>query len=276
MRSILLNLFLPLAALVLSLAANATSGDAPKVLVSIKPLQMIAAALTDGITEPDVLLEPGTSPHDYSMKPSDVKKIANADFIFWVGEDLERFLEKPLDRFSNTFSVLAVMDAPGVKIRKFSETNEHDEHESREVHHKGHHEHDHDHGNHDPHVWLAPENALAIAKAMEKSLIAEDKNHAEVYQANYRKFEKQVNAVDQRSQQILKPLADKGFFVFHDAWGYFTDHHNLRVAGIFTLSPEQQPGARHMLDIRKKLAAEGDTCLFREPQFQPAYLATHH
>ena len=234
---------------------------------------MIAAAITKDVAIPELLLQPGTSPHDYSMKPSDIRKIASADFIFWVGEDLERFLEKPLDRFSQTFSVLAVMDAPEVKVQKFLMAADEGEgsHEGKgEEAHTGHD--DHDHGDHDPHIWLEPHNVIAIAKAMEKALVAGDKVHEAIYKANFKHFEEQVNAADQRNRQLLKPISDKGFFVFHDAWGYFTKHYDLKVAGVFTLSPEQQPGARHIAEIRQKIKAEGNTCIFREPQFQPAYL----
>ncbi|MCL6268608.1 zinc ABC transporter substrate-binding protein ZnuA [Sansalvadorimonas sp. 2012CJ34-2] len=240
----------------------------PKVLVSIKPLQMITAAITSGVTEPELLLQPGTSPHDYSMKPSDVRKIANADFVFWIGEDLERFLEKPLNRFSSASSVLAVMDAPGVKVRKLSEKE--DKHGDE---HAGHNAHEgHDHGNHDPHIWLEPDNALAIAKTITRSLQAGDKEHADIYQLNLYQFEEQLKAVNLKNQQILKPISDRGFFTFHDAWGYFTNHYNLKVAGVFTISPEIQPGARHIAEIRQKIKTEGNTCIFREPQFKPAYL----
>ncbi len=264
------SLLFPLLALVLSGVAQASQPEPPTVLVSIKPLQIIAAAITTRVSTPELLLEPGVSPHDYSMKPSDVKRLASSDLIFWVGEDLELFLRKPLQRYGRDKGVIALMDEPGIQVREFLSLEEPDEgHGTAE--HDG---HDHNHGSHDPHIWLDPNNALAIAKSMAVHLAESDAVRAHEYLMNYQNFERQVKAIDQQNRQQFKQLSDKGFFVFHDAWGYFTRHYGLTVSGIFTLSPEQKPGARHIAEIREKLKQSGKTCIFREPQFKPAYLDT--
>ncbi len=72
----------------------ALPAHAVTVLTSIKPIQMITTELTDGVTTPDVLLQSNASPHDYALRPSDVKKVSSADLVIWFGHDLEPFLEK--------------------------------------------------------------------------------------------------------------------------------------------------------------------------------------
>ncbi|WP_281647312.1 zinc ABC transporter substrate-binding protein ZnuA [Parendozoicomonas sp. Alg238-R29] len=256
--------------------------EEPKVLVSIKPLELIATAITDGVTTPELILQPGTSPHDYSLKPSDIKNLASADLVFWIGEDLEGFLATPLDRYvGNTYSI-AMMDAPNVKVERFLSADREDVQQKMKDMEKGHngyghnghgHNHEgHDHGSHDPHIWLSPDNAIAMARAMMQALSEVDKPNAETYQANYLSFVDLVKKSDSINKQVLNDLHQKGFFIFHDAWGYFTRHYDLKVLDVFTLSPEQQPGARHMLQLRNKLKKAGKTCVFREPQFEPAYL----
>lgn len=265
----LTRLLLPFAVLVSSIA----TATEPKVLVSIKPLELIASAITDGVTKPELLLQPGTSPHDYSLKPSDIKSLASADMVFWVGEDLEGFLKKPLARYSSKAKAVALMDAPGMKIERFLSAEEDDHHDEHDGDHHSGHDHHH-HGIHDPHVWLSPDNAIAMAKAMTQALSEVDQSHAASYQANYLYFAEQVKASDATNKNLLESLHNKGFFVFHDGWGYFTRHYDLKVLDVFTLNPEQQPGARHMLALRHKLKEAGHTCVFREPQFHPAYLGT--
>ena len=67
-----------------------------KVVTSIKPLHSLASYLMDGVGKPELIVDGYASPHGFAMKPSHAKMLQNADLIFWVGEDLEGFLEKPL------------------------------------------------------------------------------------------------------------------------------------------------------------------------------------
>ena len=88
---------LPLILTILSLVTFITPVNAEvKVVTSIKPLHSLASYLMDGVGKPDLIVDGYASPHGFSMKPSHAKMLQNADLIFWVGEDLENFLEKPL------------------------------------------------------------------------------------------------------------------------------------------------------------------------------------
>ena len=64
------------------------------VVTSMKPLGFIAAAIADGVTETQVLLPDGASEHDYSLRPSDVKRLQNADLVVWIGPEMEAFMDK--------------------------------------------------------------------------------------------------------------------------------------------------------------------------------------
>ena len=67
-----------------------------KVVATIKPIHSLASYLMDGVGKPDLIVDGYASPHGFALKPSHAKMIQNADIIFWVGEDIESFLEKPL------------------------------------------------------------------------------------------------------------------------------------------------------------------------------------
>ena len=73
-----------------------------KVVASIKPIHSLASYLMEGIAKPDLIVDGYASPHGFALKPSHAKMLQNADLIFWVGEDLENFLVKPLNAIAKS------------------------------------------------------------------------------------------------------------------------------------------------------------------------------
>ena len=251
-----------LGSLFLTIANGLSAQEPPKILSSIKPLQLIAQAVTDGIAPVDVLLPPGASPHSHSLRPSDARRLNEADVVFWVGPDMETFLPRMLTGAKQAVSV-PLMTTGQLKLLKNGSGEQHDH---------GHGHHDHDHGEYDAHIWLSPENALSMAETMAKTLGRIDKANHRLYEKNLEKFRARMNEADQKNRKRLVQLSDKPIFVFHDAYSYIQQHYGLNIAGYFTLNPEQQPGARHLAQLREKLRSSGETCVFREPQFTPAYV----
>ncbi|WP_050923997.1 zinc ABC transporter substrate-binding protein ZnuA [Vibrio harveyi] len=244
-------------AIILAVSAILTlPAHAVTVLTSIKPIQMITTELTEGVTAPDVLLQNNASPHDYALRPSDVQKVAAADLVIWYGHDLEPFLEKVVTDRGNT---LTLSQIPGLSLREFGSEHSHD--------HDG-----HDHGTHDPHFWLGVETVQQVANAIAHKLAEVDPVHADTYANNLKKFEVNLNATDSEIKQQLAPVKDKGYFVFHDAYGYFEERYGLNQMGHFTVSPDRKPGAKTLIRIRKTLGTGDVACVFSEPQFTPAVI----
>jgi zinc transport system substrate-binding protein len=229
------------------------------VLTSIKPLQLIAAAITDGVSTADVLIPVGASHHEYALKPSDAAKLKQADVIFWVGPTLETFLEKLLSQPQYSTKSLALIDSKGLHLRQYKN---HD-------HAEDHHEHD---LMTDPHIWLLPVNAGVIANAMMKKLSEADPTNKARYQQNYDQLMVALTQTDKQAADKLASVKSKGYVVLHDGYGYFEEHYGLNHQGELTLSPERAPGAKHLSEI-EQLIKKGDVaCVFGEPQFQPRYL----
>ncbi|HHP0458392.1 TPA: zinc ABC transporter substrate-binding protein ZnuA [Vibrio harveyi] len=244
-------------AIILAVSAILTlPAHAVTVLTSIKPIQMITTELTEGVTAPDVLLQNNASPHDYALRPSDVQKVAAADLVIWYGHDLEPFLEKVVTDRGNTLTLSLI---PGLSLREFGSEHSHD--------HDG-----HDHGTHDPHFWLGVETVQQVANAIAHKLAEVDPVHADTYANNLKKFEVKLNATDSEIKQQLAPVKDKGYFVFHDAYGYFEERYGLNQMGHFTVSPDRKPGAKTLIRIRKTLGTGDVACVFSEPQFTPAVI----
>ena len=134
-----------------------------KVVASIKPIHSLASYLMDGVGKPDLIVDGYASPHGFAMKPSHAKMLQNADLIFWVGEDLENFLEKPLKSIAKKAEKIELMEIKKLTKLEFRERNifdnhdDHKEHGHKEDKHDDHH--GHGHGEHDPHIWLDPMNA---------------------------------------------------------------------------------------------------------------------
>ena len=237
-----------------------------RVLTSIKPLQLIAAAVQDGVAIPEVLLPPGASPHNYALRPSDVRKVQAVDLVYWIGPDMEGFLPRVLK--GRTLPSVAVQDLPGLKLRHFAQDSHSHAEEADE------HDHDHRPGSLDAHLWLSPVNARVIATKMAADLSAADTANAARYESNLKAFDERLDALDLRLKKRLAAIADKPYFVFHEAFDYFEDAYGLKHAGVFSVAAEVQPGAQHVAAMRTRLQEVGKTCVFSEPPLRPRLAET--
>ncbi|CAM3940945.1 High-affinity zinc uptake system protein ZnuA precursor [Vibrio aerogenes CECT 7868] len=228
---------------------------AMNVLTSVKPIQLICYELMAGVSEPDVLLAANTSPHDYALRPSDVKRIRKADLIIWFGEGLEPFLTKSLSRHPN---VLTISQLPDIHFRHFEHGHEDDGH--------------HHHGNIDPHFWLGIDVVRDVATAISKRLVAADPKHAERYQTNLSDFIRKLDKTDTEIKHSLASVHEQPYYVFHDAYGYFEKRYGLNNIGHFTVNPDRKPGAKTLVQIRRVLSQQQGVCIFSEPQFLPAVI----
>ncbi|QLF93618.1 zinc ABC transporter substrate-binding protein ZnuA [Pseudomonas sp. ABC1] len=257
------------------LAATQVRADV-QVLTSIKPLQLIAAAVLGDTGQPDVLLPPGASPHHYALRPSDIRRLRDADLLYWIGPDMENFLARPLA--SRDGQSLALQTLPGLHLRHYGDEHEH-EHEHEHSHDHGHDEtgqHDHEHrpGSLDAHLWLQPANARVIAQRIANDLANLDATNAQRYRDNAKAFSARLDGLDQSLRGRLSSLAGKPYFVFHDTYGYFESAYGLDHTGVFSVSADVQPGARHVAQMREQLKQAGPSCIFSEPPLQPRLAQT--
>jgi zinc transport system substrate-binding protein len=242
-----------------------------RVVTSIKPLQLIAAEIQDGVGEPEVLVPAGSSAHSFSLKPSTVRDIQAADILYWIGPDLENYLAKSITARSG--KTVVIQKLPGLHIRHFGEEHEHAEHGHEEPVRStavgDDHDDQHRPGSIDAHLWLRPSNALVIAKQMATDLSAADPQNSARYQANFEAFSARLSEQDRRLKNRLAPLAAKPFFVFHQTFDYFEEAYGLNHTGVLAIGGEVRPGARHIAEMRAKLEAAGPSCVFSEPPVRP-------
>ena len=238
-----------------------------RVVTSIKPIHSLVSYIMEGVGKPDVIVDGYNSPHGFSLKPSHAKMLENADLVIWVGEDLEAFLEKPLETIAKKAKNIELMNLKRIKKLEFREKNifeELDDHKEKDDH-EG-----HNHGEHDPHVWLDPMNAKVIIKEITKQLIKLDSTNGSVYKSNSKKA---LAELDELIKDIKSDL-DKNlrFVVFHDAYQYFENRFGVQVLGTLTVNTDVMPGAKQLSEIREVIEHEKVICLFSEPQFNPAII----
>ena len=150
-----------IAPLLLSFSAKADI----KVVTTIKPLHSLISSVMEGVGEPSLIIEGTSNPHTFVFKPSHAQMLEEADIVFWIGEDLEAFMEKPLVSLASNATKISFMELSSIEKLKFREENifddhddhghdDHDDHDGHEDEHEGHDDHDHDghkEGDHDDH-----------------------------------------------------------------------------------------------------------------------------
>jgi zinc transport system substrate-binding protein len=231
------------------------------VLVSIKPIHSIVSAVMGDTGAPELLLSGAASPHSYALKPSDAQKIAHSDIVFWIGPQLENFLGRPLANLAPRARAVALIEAPGVTVRPTRKGGVWDA--------------DSDEGETgvDGHIWLDPDNAIAIAKAAAAALGSADPESAGVYAANAETFAARLTTLDAELRKRLAPVRARPYIVFHDAYRYFEDHYGLKPLGSVTVTSDRPPGTRRIEQIHARIKAAEVACVFSTAQFSPRLVA---
>ena len=247
-----------------------------KVVTTIKPLHSLISNVMDGVGEPSLIIEGSTSPHSFVLKPSHAKMIEAADIIFWIGEDIETFMEKPLDSIAKNAKKISLMELNSIDKLKFRESNifDHDDHgHGEDKDHDDHSGHEgHHHGEYDAHIWLDPENAKEMLHEIAHELSDLDPQNADKYNKN---ADDTILAIDDMISNLSKNINNNAkFIVFHDAYQYFEKRFGVSTAGALTLNTDVLPGAKQISDIQEVIVEQNIQCIFSEPQFNPKIIET--
>ena len=256
-----------------------------KVVTSIKPIHSLASYIMDGVGSPGLIVDGYNSPHSFQLKPSHAKMLEQADIIFWIGEDLENFLEKPLATIAMKAEKIELLEINGIKKLKFRERNifdEHDDHghDAKKEEHDDDDDHGHDakkeehddheghgHGKYDPHIWLDPINAKVILNEITEHLIEDDSKNTATYKSNLAKALAKIDKLI--IDVITETNTDLSYVVFHDAYQYYENRFNVNILGAMTVNPDVMPGAEQIHEIHEVIEHDNVSCILSEPQFNP-------
>lgn len=229
------------------------------VAASIPPIYSLVAGVMEGVSRPDLLIRGNLSPHTYTLRPSDAKRLAHAKLIFWIGPSLETPLEAPLKTLAKNAKIIEISRNPKL-IR----------HPYRMVHSDLSSSHT-EYASLDPHLWLDLENARVIVQQVREELAAFDPSHRALYEANRDRMEGALLILHEALKKTLLPVQERTFLVFHDAYQYLEVRYGLKgvrvVGGAHYLSLKPS----HRLQLEKDLKAKTIQCAFREPFFERAH-----
>ncbi|MCA3555936.1 zinc ABC transporter substrate-binding protein [Aestuariivirga sp.] len=262
-----------LLAAALLMASPALAG--PRVIASVAPVQSIVAAVMGDTGTPELLLQGSMPEHRAVFTPSQIAALGDADLVFIAG----RGLEAKLAQISGSDAVngktfIALSDAPGIGKLPVREGGawEHGDHD---------HDHDHDHSHDaegvlafDPHIWLDPGNAKAMAREVAFRLARADPANAATYAANGKAFAAEIDATTAAIAAELAPVKDKPFIVFHDAYQYFEKRFGLAGVGSISDVSARAPSAERLAAVRDKIVSARAACVFREPQYDGKLVQT--
>jgi zinc transport system substrate-binding protein len=258
-------------------------GSTPQVVVTVKPVHALVAAVMEGAGSPHLLIDGAGSPHTYALKPSDVRRLAAADVIIRVSAQLEVFLAKPLAQAGERTRVVTLDQIPGMTIHALRSNADFEVHQH--VHEAKTPERGHRHGEEghrhggvtsatDGHLWLDPANARIATLHIAEVLSAVAPSDASRFRQNAEALTARLAALDQQLAVELKPLSGRPFIVFHDSYQYLERRYGLTGAGAVTINPEVPPSALRISQLRSRLAKDGVMCVFAEPEFPPRAIDT--
>ena len=238
---------------------SAQENSKPLLVTSIKPLAIIAqSAFKDNVVV-EYLMPAALSPHDVVIKLSDVRKIAVADLVLWIGPEFE---VRSAKQFANIPSekLVTAMDLLEIDQHDFGHNEQHpEEHEKHNEEHTenyeeiSHNDHDDHHGDIDPHIWLSPEIAEQLAHVLSERLgIKAD----QIFSQNSK----------QATEDLLKNAKQGNYIVHHQGFGYFIEEFNLQPGLSIRDMLGKQQGAKTQYNLRLEGQKRGVSCVFVEPQ----------
>ena len=257
--------------------AGPAYADRPRVVVDIAPIHALVAQVMEGIGMPDLIIQPGATPHEYSLRPSEAAALQSADLVFWIGPDLTPWLEESIETLAPAADLTTLMDVDGTVQLEFREdavfeAHDHSDHADDDEH-DDHSDHG-DHAGHDPHAWLSPKNAMTWLEVIAGRLSAVDPVNSGAYLANAASGRAAIEALMDEVDATLDPVRGRAFIVFHDAYQYFETDFDISASGAISISDASDPSPARIAEIRGQIAEQGVDCVLAEPQFNPGLVAT--
>jgi len=259
-KAFCLSLFFALCSL--ASAVSAQEKGKPLLVTSIKPLAIIAqSAFKDNVTI-EYLMPAALSPHDVVIKLSDVRKIADADLVLWIGPEFEvrsakQFANVPLEKLVTAMDLLEAEHQGSAHnehhVEDHKEGLEHNEEHVEDYQERSHDDHDDHHGGIDPHIWLSPEIVKQLVHRLSDRLgIKADKVFSQ-------KAKKNIEA-------RLKNAKQGNYIVHHQGFGYFIKEFDLQSGLSIRDMLGKQQGAKTQYNLRLEGEKRDVSCVFVEPQ----------
>ena len=251
------------------------SADVPQVTTDIPVTHSLVTRVMAGIGTPDLIVNRGASPHDYSLRPSNAASLEAADVVFWISSELTPWLEGALKTLAADAKVIELMDTKASTVLPFRDGATFETHSHRHKHDEdGHDEDEHATVNIDPHGWLDPDNGKIWLDVIATELSKIDPENTDIYFDNVSQGKTDIDAVISEIDATLATFRGTNFIVYHDAYQYFERRFDVLAAGSISMGDVSDPSPARIAEIRQTVEELDMTCVFSEPQFNPELIAT--
>ena len=251
------------------------SADVPQVTTDIPVTHSLVTRVMAGIGTPDLIVNRGASPHDYSLRPSNAASLEAADLVFWISSELTPWLEGALKTLAADAKVIELMDTKASTVLPFRDGATFETHSHRHKHDEdGHDEDEHATVNIDPHGWLDPDNGKTWLDVIATELSKIDPENTDIYFDNVSQGKTDIDAVISEIDATLATFRGTNFIVYHDAYQYFERRFDVLAAGSISMGDVSDPSPARIAEIRQTVEELDMTCVFSEPQFNPELVAT--
>ncbi|MDQ6468333.1 zinc ABC transporter substrate-binding protein [Exiguobacterium acetylicum] len=211
-----------------------------------------------------MIVPPGADPHSYEPTSKQLTEIAKGDLFLLTGTTLEPYSKKIQESLKGT-DVRFVETSKDVTLLESDATlhaheeEGHTEHAHEEAGHDdhatdehAHEEEEHDHGKYDPHVWLDPVNAKAMARSITVALSKEVPKDKATFEKNLKAFDQQADALDKEFKQAVADGSKKELLVTHAAYGYLAERYGFTQLPIAGISPSDEPSQKQLAALVKE------------------------
>ena len=254
---------------------NVFAAETKGIITTIQPINALVSAVIGNTGKTISIIPAEQSPHDFKLKPSDVKVLQDGNLIFYVSNHLESSVVKVFKNLPKNIKIINLMeeaniDHLAIRDNEAWERHDHHGHDDHDDHDK-HGKKDDDHDDHekedDVHIWLSPNNAIKIVKKVNKELNLYFPENSKIYDENASKFINKIKNLKEELVKELAPIKDKPFIVFHDAYQYFEKTFELNAVGSVALEGDIASSPKQISFIKEKIKASNASCVFQEPQF---------
>jgi zinc transport system substrate-binding protein len=280
--------FFSILALFICTGVNVFATETTGVISTIQPINSLVSAVIGNTGKSITIIPSEQSPHDFKLKPSDVKVLQNGNIIFYVSNHLESSITKVFKNLPKNIKLINLMEESGVNHLAIRDNDAwerhdhhgHDDHDDHDKHGKKHDDHDDhdkhgkkhdDHDDHekedDVHVWLSPDNAIKIVQKVNKVLSLYFPENSKIYNDNTTKFIDKIRNLKMELVKELSPIKNKPYIVFHDAYQYFEKTFELNAVGSVALEGDIASSPKQISLIKDKIVKSKALCVFQEPQF---------
>jgi zinc transport system substrate-binding protein len=296
-----MNKLLSIIILILFSSSNLFAADTKGVITTIQPINSLVSAVIGDTGKTISLIPADISPHEYKLKPSDAKKMQEANIIFFVSNHLESSVTKVFKNLPKNIKIINLLEETGIEHLAIRDNEawerhdhhghddhddhdkhgkKHDDHDDHDKHAKKHDDHDDhdkhgkkhdDHDDHeskdDVHIWLSPDNAIKIVEKVNKELTLLFPDNASKYSENSNKMIDKIKKLKNELAKDLAPIKGKPYVVFHDAYQYFEKTFDLNAVGSVALEGDIVSSPKQISFIKDKIKKLNASCVFQEPQF---------